>query len=117
MADVVGQIISTSQFSKLCSNLMLVRRQLDSNLVMAEKILHDVVNQPQSVDAQSSTDVSAIKLVDPTARAVVAEQPALDSNKPTPTSVSLYDNVESRETKTSNNSTPSSSVSQATPVS
>ena len=44
---------------------------------MADQSVHDVVRQPQSVDALRSTDVSGINSLDSAARAV-ADDPALN---------------------------------------
>ena len=45
---------------------------------MAEQSIRDVVKQPRSVDAPSSTDDSAIKPIDPAVRAAAVNQTSTD---------------------------------------
>lgn len=47
------------------------RTRTDSKKVMADQSIHDVVKQPQSVDALRSTDVSGTTNTDSAARAAV----------------------------------------------
>lgn len=56
---------------------------------MAEQSLHDAVNQPQSVDAPSPTDVSANKTIDPAARAAAELRSAHSEHKPTLSTAAL----------------------------
>lgn len=82
--------------------------RLDLNLVMAEQSLHDVVNQPQSADAPSSVDVSAVTNLDPATRVAAEHQLTRADDESTIPAAPINDMIEPLLKHSANAATESS---------